>query len=346
MTRLETALGISGSGCRRTEGRDDLPTGRGPRWIVASEVDRPELDRWCEGVGPAVYWPDPAGEVGSETRPVLVAWNVRVGGGSIGRLIGDLRTGRYTGGRPATSFVLLLQEVFRAGQSVPVLSAGARVAERIDGRPPDDPREGIDVLAKREGLALLYVPSMRNGTREDAPPFEDRGNAILSTIPLSDPAAIELPLERQRRVAVGASVSFPLAPVGGEAGALALRLCSVHLENRAPWGRAHRTLGPARTRQARALVDELKGDEHVVLGGDFNTWFGQRREGAIRRAREAFPLPSSLPSGPTHHWELGLNRQSDYVLFRLPSGWTGSYRRLPSTYGSDHFPLLAQIHPL
>jgi hypothetical protein len=41
---------------------------------------------------------------------------------------------------------------------------------------------------------------MRNGGVD-----EDRGNAILATLPLRDVAAIELPLVRERRVAVAAS---------------------------------------------------------------------------------------------------------------------------------------------
>ena len=41
---------------------------------------------------------------------------------------------------------------------------------------------------------------------ETAPRSEDRGNAIVSTEPLHTPFAVELPLERQRRVAVGAGI--------------------------------------------------------------------------------------------------------------------------------------------
>ena len=43
---------------------------------------------------------------------------------------------------------------------------------------------------------------MRNGPELR----EDRGNAIISTEPLLDPFALELPLARQRRVALGAAV--------------------------------------------------------------------------------------------------------------------------------------------
>ena len=56
---------------------------------------------------------------------------------------------------------------------------------------------------------MLYAPSMRNG--ESAGGGEDRGNAIVSTLPLADPTVIELPLERQRRVVVAASIACGIA---------------------------------------------------------------------------------------------------------------------------------------
>jgi hypothetical protein len=61
-----------------------------------------------------------------------------------------------------------------------------------------------------EGFAVLYAPSMRNGegdARDEHGAAEDRGNAIVSTLPLEDPRVIELPLERQRRVAAAATVA-------------------------------------------------------------------------------------------------------------------------------------------
>jgi hypothetical protein len=74
-------------------------------------------------------------------------------------------------------------------------------------------RPGLDVvaLAKKYDLSLAYVPSMRNGSATDPLEREDRGNAILSTEPLSDARAIELPFgsgvssfrPRSRRARVG-----------------------------------------------------------------------------------------------------------------------------------------------
>ena len=57
----------------------------------------------------------------------------------------------------------------------------------------------VDVVAfaREAGLSLFYLPSMRNGLgAEDGK--EDRGNAILSTLPLTELRALELPFVRQR----------------------------------------------------------------------------------------------------------------------------------------------------
>jgi endonuclease/exonuclease/phosphatase family metal-dependent hydrolase len=68
-------------------------------------------------------------------------------------------------------------------------------------------------------MSVLYVPSMRNGGASTRHLPTDRGNAILSSQPLSRPAAIELPGERQRRVAVTAIVEVK---AGGEPIALSI----------------------------------------------------------------------------------------------------------------------------
>jgi len=180
---------------------------------------------------------------------------------------------------------------------------------------------------------------MRNGDPASDPP-EDRGNAIMANVPLRSPQAIELPFERQRRVALAADVAI---------GDRTVRLCSVHLENRSPWRRAWRTLGRGRLRQMAGLLEVLgrreEGDVHV-LGGDFNTWVAGRREGSYRLARERFPLPEKPDAKPTHHFEIaGWPRLSDHMGFRLPPGWTGEYRRLDDTFESDHYPLHGTVGP-
>ena len=107
-------------------------------------------------------------------------------------------------GQPVSDFVLLLQETYRSGDAVPSL-LDVHWASAIFGAGPRSPRVEAIRLAERLGLASIYVPSMRNG-----PPgvtSEDRGNAILSSARLRDLSAIELPLERQRRVAITATIN-------------------------------------------------------------------------------------------------------------------------------------------
>ncbi len=220
-----------------------------------------------------------------------------------------------------------------------------RWAKRIAAVPPGGQRTDIVSFAREVGLSLFYVPSMRNGAPAADPP-EDRGNAILANVPLSSQRAIELPLERQRRVAVAAEVLIADTPVA---------LCSVHLENRSPWSRAWRTLGAARRHQMARLLDvegfaprgpaAAEARAHV-LGGDLNTWVGGRREGAYRLARECFTHPEQPDPQPTHHFEIGgWLRHSDHLMFRLPPGWHGDCRRLDDIFGSDHYPLVGTLAP-
>src|SRR6185503_7542935 len=91
-------------------------------------------------------------------------------------------------------------------------------------------------------------------------PAEDRGNAILSTLPLSDLTAIELPLERQRRVALGATVT--VTPPGGSA--IPLRLVCTHFTNMV----LHHLFvlsESGRLRQARALTKALPAGGPLIV---------------------------------------------------------------------------------
>ena len=78
--------------------------------------------------------------------------------------------------------------------------------------------------SRAPGSDRVYVPSMRNGGLTSK---QDRGNAILSSLPLDELSAIELPFERQRRVAIAATVAGHT-----RAGTpWSLRVASVHLDN-------------------------------------------------------------------------------------------------------------------
>jgi endonuclease/exonuclease/phosphatase family metal-dependent hydrolase len=309
--------------------------GQEVRWARGPEDDRPQLDRWCAGVGSPLLR-----DAMRETRVpgaedfVVVVWNLHLGAGAVASLVDDLRAGRLNAGRPVAHFALLLQEVHRdLGEVLPSLPPGARTARRVA---PGKRHSDILSVAENLDLHLLYVPSMRNGGGDQPP--EDRGNAILSTLPLRDPRALELPLERQRRVAVAAHVQL------GSLGA-GLLLVSAHLDNRSSWRDAFRSFGRGRARQARWLVGALDGEAAVALGGDFNTWLRGSDAQALRLLREHFPLPEASPRGPTLVIPFLPDRVVDHLLLRLPAGWTAEYRVAADPLGSDHRPLLGNLRP-
>jgi endonuclease/exonuclease/phosphatase family metal-dependent hydrolase len=256
----------------------------------------------------------------------VVSWNTHVGGGDIATLVSDARSGRLAGA-PAGSLVLLLQEVFRAGDSVPPAPpARSRFASRQAPSTPGRMRRGIASAADASGISLFYVPSMRNGT-----PSEDRGNAILSSATLDGFEAIDLPLERQRRVAVAADLH-----VRDHGTIVTLRIVSAHFTNMV----GHHLFlfsEPARIRQARALARTLDDDRPTVLGGDLNSWFGYN-DGAFRELARVLPLARPSDRRPTF-----ATMRLDHILARLPAGWHMTVRRAASRYGSDHYPLVATI---
>lgn len=307
--------------CRVTPA-DDGALGATVVWLGPSAADqRRHLDEWCSTVGPPVVaaaMARPTGPLGTDGL-VVVSWNVHEGAGDVAALIAGLRDGTLTDGRPVTRFVLLLQEARRAAGAAPT---------------PSRPGADIVSVAREAGLSLYYVASKRLGGGTAAAP--DRGNAVLSTEPLSDFRAIELPFERQRRLAVEASIS------GADAAGTPwrLRLVSAHLESTATLKRLRVLASIPRQRQARALLEAMAVDEPVVLGGDFNTWFGFR-DATYRLMAAALP---DLGVGDRRRTFGGLFRL-DHVFARTPAGWQAVARRLDVRLGSDHFPLLARLTP-
>lgn len=307
-------------------------------WVSAAPAgDLAALRRWRAAVSPARVGNTDSSRLPPDSparHPLTVAtWNAGVGAGAI-RALWDHLCGGH--GAVADPTVLLLQEVFATDPHLPAPERPAVWARRITGVPESEPRTDIVSFAREAGLSLFYVPSMRNGCSDEGAP-EDRGSAILANVPLVSPRAIELPFERQRRVAVAASVLLEDRTID---------LCSVHLENRAPWRRAWHGLGSGRRRQMGALLTVFPSAAAVasVLGGDLNTWVRGRRESAYRLARARFPLPAQPDPRPTHHFEIGGRlRHSDHLMFRVPTGWHADYRRLGDHFGSDHYPLVGRL---
>jgi endonuclease/exonuclease/phosphatase family metal-dependent hydrolase len=249
-------------------------------------------------------------------------------------MIHELRIGKFSGGSPPAGFVLLLQEAYRGGPGVPVtVPPDAPVPDRIEATPPTGRRDDVAEVADREGLALLYLPSVRNG-RESQERSEDRGNAILSTFDLSDPMAVELPLGRHRRVAVAATVSgHDIADRPWS-----VRVVSLHLDASTGPRRLWLFTSAQRERQARHVVDVLDNDAiATIVGADLNTWAGGTREPAFKELNRAF---RQTQIGARFRWWFTL----DYTFFGLPSYWTANFKASDSTFGSDHRPVVSIVH--
>lgn len=304
-------------------------------WFSPPSEDAAAIGAWCRGVGAPLIDATP-GTVG---RPVptledlvVVSWNAHLADGRLTDLIADLRRGVLTGGRPVEHFVLLLQELYRRGSDVPAFEPDARTAFAILPRNPKAP-DARD-YAQQLGLAIAYVPSMRNG----AEMMEDRGNAIISTEPLHDLFALELPLERQRRVAAGAAI---LVRTGGSIEPL--QVVDTHLEPLAAPSSLWVLRNPRR-RQVNALLELFRQPRFergvgTLVGGDFNTVQGGAREEAYRRVRAwSHSLDREDPRS-TH-----LLGRLDYIFARLVTGWRVSTSRVDEKYGSDHHPVLARFH--
>ena len=143
---------------------------------------------------------------------------------------------------------------------------------RIPG--PRAPRADIVEVADALGLNLRYVPSMRNGADRS-----DRGNAILSDLPLSHAWAFELPLVLQRRVPVAATLLLAGGP-------------------RARRQRAPRSARPAGRHVARR---GRAGDADDVPARAARRRHGHPRRGSQPRPRPARAELAAAARGAVHH---------------------------------------------
>ena len=295
---------------------------------MASAADQPTLDRWCDSVGPPLLLrgPEAASPVASL---VIVGWNIHVGHADVGGLIEWLnREAKIP--QPA-AFVLLLQEAVRSGPAVP-----ATVPSGME--PPGEIRtradtQGVAAMAARLSLHAAYVPSMRNGSLFEPDAQQDRGNAILSTHPLSDVRAIELPFGGQRRVVVAATVAIPGLP--------AIGVATVHLNPRSN-----------RAAEAKALAPQLRemgARGPLVAGGDLNTW-NMRREQALKNLEAVLPQ-EACGRGKTNTWPRHMHvpfgwwrGRLDYVFSNLAaSGLQSTCETIDRRFGSDHNPTVLVI---
>lgn len=310
------------------------------RWYRSTgERDQRMAADWCRVVGEPEMRLQPTGPGFPDwtvaSGLAVASWNMAVGGGDLYAFLEGEMGLDCTGARPALRrgsppFVVLLQEAWRRG-SLPEVESGRNIPWTID--PDPDALESPDVpeAAERCGLAFVYVPSARNGPDTDSRPQEDMGTAILSSVPLSVPIAMDLPLEGGRKVAVAASA---LAP-GGER----VRFTTVHLDVTSTLARVVFSGNQTRARQAAGLIDGLDKAERdgpltaaVLVGGDFNTWAGN--ETALKFMRRDFPESPEYDGEGTRG-----SFPADHIFFRRRSyeAFTlENYHRVEEGYGSDH----------
>ena len=265
-------------------------------WILPDAPEqRAKLDAACAGIGPVVVQTASGGSLSSPSPLTIVVWNTFLGRGNVDELVSKLERGDFTGGQRVDRFALVLQEVFRT----PILE-----------------------FAGRRGLSIVYAPARRRGNDAD-----DRGNAILATAPLDHITVVELPFEKQRRIAVGAQ----LGP---------LQIVNVHFDTSVGLFRG----GPsaARRRQARAVTEALaRMAEPLIVAGDLNTWWGDD-EPAVKELRQVFPDAEPIEARETWRGPLRTGNRLDY-LFAKGIRPPVAVRRLNERFGSDHWPLLATV---
>jgi endonuclease/exonuclease/phosphatase family metal-dependent hydrolase len=145
---------------------------------------------------------------------------------------------------------------------------------------------------------------------------------------------MELPFERQRRVAIAATLTG--CDTTGKP--WRIRVVSAHLDNMGSIKRAWVGAEYGRARQARSLASLLDDGEPTVLAGDFNTWFGFADQAYTETAR-VFPETRVTDRRPTFRGMLRL----DHVFYRLVPGWRLEFQRGASRYGSDHYPLVGSL---
>ena len=291
---------------------------RGVVWVGPEASDhRERLSEWCRTVGEVI--------VSSPNNPpldivqsglIIVTWNKHEDYGDLQKLLRSV-VGKFP-------VVALLQEVSRVSETVPLdVPSSMHVPRRIG--PKGQAHHDITSIAEEFSMSLIYLPSMPNGLRTQ----EDRGCAILTTLPISDVIGIELPWVSQRRVAVMATVTALTSGVPWRC-----RVVSMHLDNR---------LG--RGRQAAAVADFLaKGPSSnlpTLIGGDLNSWSGIA-DRAVKEIDRVIPRIRACDNRPTFQF-LFFALRLDHFFMTLPPDIPLRCYVEPDKFGSDHHPILLHL---
>ena len=292
----------------------------------------PSVESFRQTVGPSITFEPGRTLAPRETkgRLIVVSWNVHVGNGDVLGLIDSLSSFERTHGHGEPDFILLLEESVRQSADIPA-PTGFSVPSRIT-RAADNP--DIAALARKLNWWMYYAPSMRNGDGMGSR-AEDRGNAILSSLPIQSVDPVELPFAVQRRVAVVATVAdAEMQP--------RLRVAVTHFDTRAPLTRGWIFGGPmARNSQASQLVASLRKFESdglpLIVGGDLNTYLGSHR---VIQTMSGIAPRMDCGSKPTH--TLGLTL--DHLFVDVPTAWAHDCHRAADAFGSDHYPLVLSLN--
>jgi endonuclease/exonuclease/phosphatase family metal-dependent hydrolase len=292
----------------------------------------PTVMSFRQTVGPPIMFAPPEAQRFTDVkgRLIVVNWNVHVGHGQVTDLIEEISRTEERNGFGKPEFVLLLEETFRQSENIPA-STGFKVPRRIE---PPPASMDIEALAHKLGWWLYYAPSMRNGS-DIGEHAQDRGNAILSSLPLKDLQSVELPFAVQRRVALIATVTDYLKQPK-------LRVAVTHFDTRAPLLYGWILGGPrARNNQAKGFVSALEkfaADRMpIVVGGDLNTYLGSK---AVIDIMSEVATHTNCGNQATHTWGLAL----DHIFTNIPGTWQGQCARGSSAFGSDHYPLVLSLN--
>ena len=264
----------------------------------------------------------------------ILSFNMNLGAASAIELVDSLKAGAFSAGVPVSDFVVLLQETIREGKDVPDrVPEGSGTGRAVYPAPRRGPRLDIVRIADSLRLHLFYGPAMRSGKgRNPSGLPEDRGSAMLSTLPLSRLTMVELPFGGARRIAQLATVSGRTR----SGRAWSLQVGNLHFDV-GPIGPS--ALSAIRARQARAIAQIADSTGAVVVGGDLNAFSLRGTAESVKILQRAFPQTLQGDSLPTRG-----PQRLDFLFFRLPGGFeTRPYRTLPFDFGSDHRPVMGWV---
>jgi len=302
-----------------------LESVEGVTWQRYTNGADASLDEWCASVGKPVLRPPAYIANADITTLRIVSWNIKVGAGRAETFIPQ----QIHDAGPNMGVVVLLQEAFRSGWDVP--ETYPRTLDVPHAIRPRRPTPDVVGLATPSELWVAYVPSMRNGGSTDVSKREDRGNAILSTEPLRDVVAIELPFGRQRRVAVAATIT----PRGSHA--TPIRVVVLHFDR----GRTHNAQAAA----LAARVKMLAADKTMplIVAGDLNAAKGVN-DPAVTALSEVVHREDECGVGRTMRWPLRLDvfflQRLDFMFSTLDDfSLMRTCETMKHTMGSDHAPV-------